>query len=210
MKINKQKSKVIFFNPRSRTVDFKPTVKLNGELLEVVEKMRLVGLIVSDDLKWKENTDSIRKRAYQKLWIIRRLRQLGAETNILLLIYYRHVRSILEFAVPVWNGGITKNEEKKIEAVQKVALCVIFGKGMSYKEMCNKYKIEKLTTRRKKLCLNFAKKALMHEKFTDWFVKNGEAGIKSKYLETVSRQKRLLKSPIPYLTKLLNENIGGK
>ena len=105
-------------------------MKLNWELLEVVEKMRLVGLIISDDLKWNENTDSIVKRAYAKLWILRRLKQMGAETNILLLIYYRHIRSILEFAVPVWNGGITKKQEQKIETVQRVALCVIYGKGL--------------------------------------------------------------------------------
>ena len=52
MKINLKKSKVFFFNPQNRSIDFKPTVKLNGEILEVVEKMRLVGLIVSDDLTW--------------------------------------------------------------------------------------------------------------------------------------------------------------
>ena len=159
-------------------------------------------IIVSDDLKWNENTDNIIKRAYAKIWIIQRLKQLGAETNVLLLIYYRHVRSILEFAVPVWNGGISKNEVRKIEAVQRVAMCVIFGKDTSYKEKCKKYKIKKLSRRRKKLCLNFAKKALMHEKFQNWFKEN-EA--KTKFLDTVYRRKRLLKSPIPYLTSLLNE-----
>ena len=206
MKINLKKSKVIFFNPQNRTIDFKPTVKLNGELLEIVEKMRLVGLIISDDLKWNENTDNIVKRAYAKIWILRRLKQMGAETSILLLIYYRHIRSILEFAVPVWNGGITKKQEQKIETVQRVALCVIYGKGLSYKEKCKKYNIEKLKLRRKKLCLNFAKKALMHNKFNDWFIKDENFTKKTQFLEVVSSQKRMQKSPIPYLTKLLNEN----
>ena len=168
--------------------------------------MRLVGLIISEDLSWSENTHSIVKRAYAKLWILRRLKQLGAETNILLLIYYRHIRSILEFAVPVWNGGITKTEVHKIETVQRVALCIIYGKGFSYNQTCLKYNIQKLHIRRKKLCLNFAKKALMHGKFNDWFIKNKDMANKTKFLEVVSRQKRLQKSPIPYLTRLLNEN----
>ena len=58
----------------------------------------------------------------------------------------------------------------------------------------------------KKLCLNFAKKALMHVKFNDWFIKNDDMANKTKFLEVVSRQKKLQKSPIPYLTRLLNEN----
>ena len=72
MKINFKKSKVIFFNPCNRSLDFKPTVKLRGEILDVVKKMCLVGLIVSDDVTWNANTDSLLKRAYAKLWIIRR------------------------------------------------------------------------------------------------------------------------------------------
>ena len=74
---------------------------MNDEMLEVVDQMRLVGLVLTDDLTWKANTDSMVKRAYAKLWILRRLKQMGAETNILKLIYFHHVRCILEFGVPV-------------------------------------------------------------------------------------------------------------
>ena len=49
----------------------------------------------------------------------------------------------------------------------------------------------------------------MHEKFTDWFKRDGEAGNNTKFLQTVSRHKRLSKSPIPYLTKLLNDEVGN-
>ena len=90
--------------------------------------LRLVGLILLDDLTWKANTDSLIKRAYAKLWIIRRLKQMGAETNILKLIYYRHVRSILEFGVPVWNGAISQKEVNMLERAQKIAIHIIYGK----------------------------------------------------------------------------------
>ena len=63
MKINSKKSQVILFNPKKRKIDFLPTIKLRGENKEVVEKMRLVGLVVNEDLTWKDNTDSITKRA---------------------------------------------------------------------------------------------------------------------------------------------------
>ena len=38
---------------------------------------------------------------------------MGAEKSTLRVIYFRHIRSILEFAVPVWNGAITQKEVKK-------------------------------------------------------------------------------------------------
>ena len=99
---------------------------------------------------------------------------MGAETNILKLIYYRHVRSILEFGVPVWNGAISQKEVNMLERVQRIVIHIIYGKKFSYKESCKKFKIEKLINRREKLCTNFAKKALKHEKFKDWIVKQDE------------------------------------
>ena len=54
MQINKKKSKIMFFNPGRRKLDFQPRVKLKNEILNVTEQMRLVGLILTDDLKWKK------------------------------------------------------------------------------------------------------------------------------------------------------------
>ena len=59
---------------------------------------------------------------------------MGAEKSMLRVVYFRHIRSILEFAVPVWNGAITLKEVKKLERVQKVALTIIYGSEQSYKK----------------------------------------------------------------------------
>ena len=207
MVINKKKSKVMLFNPKNRSLDFLPKVTHRGETLDVCEKMRLVGLIINDDLTWMDNTSSLVKRAYGKLWLLRRSKILGADTKILRLIYFRHIRSILEFGVPVWNGAISLKESQKLERVQKIAVHIIYGKNRSYRENLEKFRLEKLSVRRQRLCLNFAKKSLKHSKFSDWFVKehNDTTG-KTKFAETVSRFKRLQNSPIPYLTRLLNSN----
>ena len=132
---------------------------------------------------------------------------MGAETSILKLIYYRHVRSILEFGVPVWNGSITKKEVNMIERVQRIVIHIIYGKKFSYTDSCKNFKIEKLANRREKLYTNFAKKALKHDKFKDWFVEDRNiTSNKSKFIQTVARTKRLEKAPIPYLTTLLNKS----
>ena len=115
--------------------------------------------------KMEKNTENIVKRAYAKLTMLRRLKRMGADSKILKLVYYRHIRSILEFGVPVWNGALTINESKQIERVQKIAIHIIYGRSLSYRKSLEKFNIERLKIRRRRLCLNFAKKALKHKRF---------------------------------------------
>ena len=99
-----------------------------------------------------KNTDSLIKRAYAKIWIIRRLKSLGASRRSLLDTYYKHVRSILEYAAPAWNGAITVSEAGRLERVQRTVLGVIFTKkGKSYKELLAENNIERLSVRRKRI-----------------------------------------------------------
>ena len=77
MKINQSKSKFIVFNPTT-SYDFVPEFKLEETPLETVENMKLLGLMTSNDLTWKENTENLTKRAYGRLWSIRRLVNHGA------------------------------------------------------------------------------------------------------------------------------------
>ena len=114
----------------------------------------------------------------------------------------------VEFGVPVWNSARTKKEINKIERVQKIAMHIIYRKKLSYSAACKYYKIDKLIARREKLCVNFAEKAIKHEKFKNRFLKNGNnPNQKTKYVDTLANSKRLENSPIPYLTKLLNKSL---
>ena len=128
-----------------------------------------------------------------------------ASQKTMLLIYYRHIRSILEFGVPAWNSALTGIEAAKIERVQRVAFKLIYGFGISFNKILLNNKLERLTDRREKLCLNFAKKALRHEKFKSWFKKKSGPG-RAQYCEAISRRKQLAKSPVPYFTRILNSN----
>ena len=59
------------------------------------------------------------KKAFSRLWILRRLKPLGASTMELLDVYQKQVRCIVEYASPVWTGGLTLDEVHQIERVQK-------------------------------------------------------------------------------------------
>ena len=67
MKINQQKSKVMLFNT-SRTYDFMPEISINGvHNLEVIEEMKLLGVIFQSNMKWYANTANVCKNGYSRL-----------------------------------------------------------------------------------------------------------------------------------------------
>ena len=69
--------------------------------------MKLLGVVIRSDLKWKDNTEFIVKRAYKKLWVLRRLKSLGAGQDKLLDLYVKQIGCLLEMAAPVWHGSLT-------------------------------------------------------------------------------------------------------
>ena len=214
IKINEKKTKLMLFNPCT-SIDFMPEVRLENHELEVVEEMRLLGVIIRSDLKWTSNTENIVKKANKRLWILRRLKNLGAEAGDLTEVYTKQIRSVLELAVPAWHGGITQAEQFDIERVQKSASHIILGEQyVSYKSALKTLNIEPLEARRNKLCLNFARKAEKHEKFTKWFKLNepnvNTRQVKTKYCEVKASHARFQKSPLSILTNMLNEHHSKK
>ena len=115
-------------NEKAKKFDFHPDLSIEGVKLEVVKKMKLLGVIISSDLRWDENTDHITKKAFSRLWLLRRLKKLGASQQALLDIYAKNVRSVLEYAAVVWHSSLTSKNTIQIERVQKAAFAIILGK----------------------------------------------------------------------------------
>ena len=199
----------MLFN-KSTKYDFPPELKFSdGTNLEVVSQFKLVGVVISDDLKWQNNTNFITQKAMQRIWILRRLKKMGMTSSFIIDVYIKEVRSILEQAVPVWNSGLTKSQINQIERVQKTALFVIFDKNyVNYENACQLAGLDDLGTRREELCLNFVKKDLKRD--NSLFEKIDKTcdlrHRKKKVKEYVCQTARFEKSSLSYLAKLLNEN----
>ena len=150
-------------------------------------------------------------KAYRKLWMIRRLKRLGASTKDLVQVYTMQVRCIMELGVPAWQGGITQGEKVDLERVQKTACKIILGSSyLSYSHALETLELEDLEQRRLKLSLKFALRAEKHPKFKAWFVRNEKStvtrSIPSRYCEPRARTNRFKSSPIHFLTRILNEH----
>ena len=152
------------------------------------------------------------KKAYGRLWSTKRLANHCATLDDLIDIYIKQVRSVLEFGVPVWNSSITNGEVKDLERVQKSFFQIALGSEYSnYEDALTQTGMETLEKRRTKLCLGFGQKAAKHPKHSHWFVKidsekrPNTRSVKQKFKEPICRLERYRKSPIPYLTRLLND-----
>lgn len=86
----------------------------------------------------------------------------------------------------------------------------------NYHLSINSLKLKPLSQRRKQICQKFAIKTQKNPKFTDWFVENEP----ESYMKTRAKTNRFKmvqcrtagyeKSPLPYLTKLLNDLNGDE
>ena len=107
MLINEKKSNIMLFN-KSRKIDFPPEFAFrNGKNLEVVEQTRLLGVVLSSDLRWRANTMSVCSRAMAKMWLLRRMKFVKLEPELILDYYLKEVRPLVEQAVPIWISGST-------------------------------------------------------------------------------------------------------
>ena len=210
MKINADKTNLILFNP-CRSKDFLPNKSLQGSDIKTVESVKLLGVTITSNFSWDENTKLIAKKCYERMWILKRLKNLGANKHDLLEVYVKQIRCIAEYAVPAWNSFLTGRNAIRLERIQKTALHIIMGNEYnSYTRALNTMSLQRLTDRRKKLCLNFALKCEKNPKFSNWFKLNlkyrKSRHQQPKYCEVYTRTERFYKSPIAYLTRLLNEH----
>ena len=117
MKINNNKTMLMLFN-MSQKYRFPLEISFSdGENLEVIDSTKILGVIISNNLKWSQNTEYITSKAMRRIWTLRKLQKLGLSQKFILDVYVKEIRSILEYNAPLWNGGITSSESQKIEKI---------------------------------------------------------------------------------------------
>ena len=212
MKINFSKSKMMKFTRSSK--EFLDILSFSdGKNLEEIDHAKLLGLIISSDLKWDLNTDYMCQKARSKIYLLRSMKNCGLNLNELVDAYKKEVRSLLELAVPVWSSGITQEQSLKIERVQKSSLAAILGQQYtSYNEALALTKLEKLETRRTKICLRFTTKNVKSANCLFTFVnkKHNTRSNEGLLQEFQCRKNAFYQSGLPYLARLYNANFKQK
>ena len=211
MILNQKKTKLMLFNFTDNH-QFSTRLKLNNENLEIFKYAKLLGVIISDDMKWDKNTDYLVKKANARMELLRKVASFGTSIDEKKNIYILYIRSILEQSCVVWHSSLTAEDSNSLERIQKSAVKIILGKQYkNYEEALEKIDLEPLNERRNVLCLKFAKKCLKNKKVSDIFPTNEkphqmELRNSEKYAVKHANTERLKMSAIPYMQRLLNDD----
>ena len=132
MILNQKKTKIMIFN-FTQNYQFVTRLTLNNENLEIVKSTKLLGVIISDNLKWDENTIYLVKKAYKRMQLLRKVSKFTVSKDERKHIYVLYIRSILEQSCVVWHSSLTQENSEDLERVQKAAVRIILGKKISRK-----------------------------------------------------------------------------
>ena len=104
--------------------------------------------------------------------------------------------------------SITSQQSDELEMIQKKAFAIILGaKYKSYSNALTLLEQSTLSSRRLKLCENFAQKCVRNDKHEDLFPRNEgiETSHGKTFIEPKCRTSRYYNSDVPYLMRVLKK-----
>ena len=222
MVLNEAKCSAITFNFSKKNI-VPQNLQLNGNTLNSATRINLLGVIITSDLRWNENTAQICKKANKKFYILRNLGKSRQKTELLLSAWKVLIRPITEYAAPLWQSGLSNKDISKLESLQKKAVGMILGtcyidhkryykvKGqlVSYESALNHLDLLTLAERREVLTTKFAMQTFRNERHKDFFeIKSNIrhcSRIKPTIQEHTCNTERLKNSSIPVMSSILNK-----
>ena len=150
-------------------------MRLKDEPLEIVDEVKLLGVIINKDLKWSKNTNYLVKKANKKMRMLHIASKFTRNREHLKQIYKTFIRCNLEFSSNVWHSSLTKENREDLERVQKAALKVILKEDYSnYEDALKQTNLESVHERSETIALRFAKNCLNSENFLKLFPLNNQ------------------------------------
>ena len=125
---------LVTFNPSkseslliSRKVNkpYHPPLMMNYQQVSEVTSHKHLGLYFSSDCKWHDHIQAIKKKAWQRINIMRRCKFL-LDRKSLQTIYFSFIRPLLEYADVIWNN-CTQYESNELEQIQNEAARIVTG-----------------------------------------------------------------------------------
>ena len=99
---------------------FTTNLQIDEETIEVGDQAKLLGVIITNDLKWDKNTKYLVKRANSRMELLRKVAKFTTSKEDKKDIYILYIRSILEQSCVVWHSSLIKENHEDLERVQKM------------------------------------------------------------------------------------------
>ena len=119
--------------------------------IEVVSQVKLLGVWFKNDLTWHTHIEEVHKKACKRIFYIVMMRRAVYNQGEMTNAYTSLIRSVLEYAAPVWHSSLTNEQSRLLESIQKRVLKIIFPRS-SYEEALTKCDLDHLSDRRTAIC----------------------------------------------------------
>ena len=149
MQLKESKCKELRINFSTGESSFDPII-INNKDIEVVHSVKLLGLTITDNLKWNNHIESVCKKISTRLYFLRQLKRAKLPPKDLLLFYVTCIRPVAEYACEVFHDSLPKYLSDDLERMQRRA-CKIILPEHGYKDSLNVLNIPQLTDRRQNL-----------------------------------------------------------
>ena len=110
----------------SKFVDPFEAVTINNKPIEVVTSVKLLGLTISNNLKWNPHIENVIKKGASRLYLLRQLKRAKGDPAQPLCFYTTCIRPVSEYACQVFHNGLPKYLSDELEKIQRRALKIIF------------------------------------------------------------------------------------
>ena len=211
MIISQKKTKAMIINFTDNH-QFTTRLQLKGENIEVVNKTKILGTIIKDDLSWDDNCALIIKKVNARMQLLRSVLSFGASTEEMVHLWTVFCRSVLEQSCVVWHGTLTQENIDDLERTQKTfCKLMLKEKYQTYEISLLLLNLDSLTERRNILSLKFAKSGIKNNKLNDLLpltdkIHKMKTRKNEKYKVEFANTQRLKNASIITMQNLLNEN----
>ena len=114
MQINESKTKAMLINFPNQH-QFTTRLQLKGKSIDVVEKIKILGVTVTNKLDWSENTSILVKKVNQCMQLLRSVWGFGCSNKEMVHLWKLFCLSVLEQSCVVWGSSLTKEDEEDLE-----------------------------------------------------------------------------------------------
>ena len=124
MKLNILKTKNIIFN-FSSDKKFSTDIRLKKDVIETVTEAKLLGTIITDDLKWNRNTENIVKETNRRMQLLHKAKKFTNNIRDLKQIYMLQIRSKLDQSAVVWHSSLSNKNRNDLRKSSEVC-CEVY------------------------------------------------------------------------------------
>ena len=124
LELNVTKTKELVINFRRAKVNMDQII-IRGQPVEIVTNYKYLGTIIDNKLDWSPNIEACCKKANQRMYFLRKLKQFKVDKNILVRFYQTIIQSAMFYNQVCYLGNSKKADTQRLDNVARTVAKII-------------------------------------------------------------------------------------